>query len=267
MSNEKREFFFGRWDVEVQEIVEILISQSVPYSNFVFWGERLPDTQKYSEEILRAANEGKEPVLVKMDINDSAIPQDVTFIDCHAVDEGAAVGMEDSKIPAILRVLEMLNISPTRNDQLVAAYAFGGTAALNGDTNIPGIGLLAATQEEVSRVRSANACAEGICSQCSATRLEWSKLRRIEPHPDEVARIEIPYLGSLSSNHLAVRKNGEVSFEGSALFARIFHEIFPSGRLTHNQTGQGRVATWTNTSIELHRLCDFMERIIAKYWV
>ena len=148
-------FFLGGNDLEMTEIKKVLVSMGIPHlDKNLGWGAH---ASAYAEEITSSAKRGEIPVLVELDNefhsatewnsekNSVALPPNTVMIDHH--------GKRASEPAAILQVLKLLGLSPTRWQSLVAAHDSGGP---------PKLKLFGATPEEFEEICAASRAAQGI---------------------------------------------------------------------------------------------------------
>jgi hypothetical protein len=104
-------FFLGGVDAEMIRIAEVLKVAGVEtHDKKLTWGAA---ASAYAEEIQQAAKDGKAPVLVELKL-DIELPKIMVVIDHH--DDKAG------RLPAIIQVLNLLGIQPTRQDILIGAH-------------------------------------------------------------------------------------------------------------------------------------------------
>lgn len=112
-------FFLGGEDREMNEIKNILakVGQKV-FDKNLGWGAKV---SAYVEEIFQATEEDQIPVLVELEL-DIEIPKISVVIDHH--------GKRAGEPPAIIQVLSLLGIEPTRHQVLVGAWDTAGREGL-----------------------------------------------------------------------------------------------------------------------------------------
>lgn len=157
-----KNFFLGGNDLEMQEIKKILSENGVPFEDKnLCWGA---SASSYAEEIQKAIDNGFTPVLVELK-ND--ISEDL-FAKCLVVDHhDAYVGRPAS----VLQVLEMLNLQPTRQQQLIAA---------NDSGYIPAMLEMGASRSEVEEIRRMDWQAQGISEDLAAEAMKAYEEKKIE---------------------------------------------------------------------------------------
>ena len=134
--------FLGGIDAEMLAIADACREAGVAVCDkHLGWGAA---ASAYSEEIANAVSEGKQPVLVELNL-DIEVPANAIVVDHH--NENAA------RPASILQVLDLLGQQPNRYQQLIAANDCG---------YIPAMLALGATPEEVAAVRLADRAAQGI---------------------------------------------------------------------------------------------------------
>ena len=155
-------FFLGGNDLEMQEIKKILSENGVPFEDKnLCWGA---SASSYAEEIQQAIDNGFTPVLVELK-ND--ISEDL-FAKCLVVDHhDAYVGRPAS----VLQVLEMLNLQPTRQQQLIAA---------NDSGYIPAMLEMGASRSEVEEIRRMDWQAQGISEDLVAEAMKAYEEKEIK---------------------------------------------------------------------------------------
>ena len=140
--------FLGGIDAEMLAIAAACREAGVAVCDkHLGWGAA---ASAYSEEIANAVSEGKQPVLVELNL-DIEVPANAIVVDHHNENAGRQA--------SILQVLDLLGIEPTRYQQLVAANDCG---------YIPAMIALGATPEEVAAVRLADRAAQGITPEQEA---------------------------------------------------------------------------------------------------
>ena len=146
----KKIFFLGGNDLEMSEIKKILSENGVPFEDKnLRWGA---SASAYAEEIQKSIDNGFTPVLVELK-ND--ISEDL-FAKCLVVDHhDGFIGRPAS----VLQVLEMLNLQPTRRQQLIAA---------NDSGYIPAMLAMGASRQEVEEIRRMDWQAQGISEELIA---------------------------------------------------------------------------------------------------
>ena len=97
------------------------------------WGVSVSD---FSEEIAAAVSAGKTPVLVEM-VEDQPVPEGAIIVDHH--------NDRADRPAALLQVLDLLGLEPSRRQQLIAA---------NDAAYIPGMEMLGASDQEVREIRA-----------------------------------------------------------------------------------------------------------------
>ena len=157
-----KNFFLGGNDLEMQEIKKILSENGVPFEDKnLCWGA---SASSYAEEIQKAIDNGFTPVLVELK-ND--ISEDL-FAKCLVVDHhDAYVGRPAS----VLQVLEMLNLQPTRQQQLIAA---------NDSGYIPAMLEMGASRSEVEEIRRMDWQAQGISEDLVAEAMKAYEEKEIK---------------------------------------------------------------------------------------
>lgn len=157
-----KNFFLGGNDLEMQEIKKILSENGVPFEDKnLCWGA---SASAYAEEIKKAIDNGFTPVLVELK-ND--ISEDL-FAKCLVVDHhDAYVGRPAS----VLQVLEMLNLQPTRQQQLIAA---------NDSGYIPAMLEMGANRSEVEEIRRMDWNAQDISEDLVAEAMKAYEEKKIE---------------------------------------------------------------------------------------
>lgn len=134
-------FVLGGMDAEMITIREVLLSQGIQFCDkSLGWGASV---SAYKDEIAEAQASGREVVTVEL-ANDLNL-QGLTEVDHH--------GDHASEPAAILQVLSLLGLEPTRWQSLVAANDCG---------YIPAMMAMGATVEEVAAVRLLDRSAQGI---------------------------------------------------------------------------------------------------------
>ena len=111
-------FFLGGDDAEMRRIAKILEEAGVEYHDAgLNWGAK---ASAYGDTIAEVAKTGKTPVLVELEV-DCNLPKGTVIIDHH--------GDRSGEPPAIIQVLSLLGIEPSREDILTgamdAAFVFG----------------------------------------------------------------------------------------------------------------------------------------------
>lgn len=140
--------FCGGYDAEMVEIINICSKAGVEVvDKHLGWGAA---ASAYAEEIVKAVSEGKTPVLIELAL-DIELPAGTIVVDHHNENVG--------KPASILQVLDLLDIEPSREQQLIAA---------NDSGYIPAMLALGATADEVARVRLLDRSAQGITPEQEA---------------------------------------------------------------------------------------------------
>ncbi len=138
----------GGYDAEMLAIADACREAGVAVCDkHLGWGAA---ASAYTDEIAAAVSEGKQPVLVELNL-DIEVPANAIVIDHHNESSG--------KPASILQVLNLLGQQPSRYQQLVAANDCG---------YIPAMLALGATPEEVAAVRLADRAAQGITPEQEA---------------------------------------------------------------------------------------------------
>ncbi|GEM_PF-773146 len=112
-------FFLGSIDGEMEEIKKFLVS-----NNKNFFDKNLPQGAKasdYGDEISEVATTGEIPVLIELAI-DCNLPETVIIIDHH--------GDRAGEPPAIIQVLDLVGIEPTKDQIRVGAWDAAGREGL-----------------------------------------------------------------------------------------------------------------------------------------
>lgn len=140
--------FLGGIDAEMLAIADACREAGVAVCDkHLGWGAA---ASAYSEEIANAVSEGKQPVLVELNL-DIEVPANAIVVDHHNENAGRPA--------SILQVLDLLGQQPNRYQQLIAANDCG---------YIPAMLALGATPEEVAAVRLADRAAQGITPEQEA---------------------------------------------------------------------------------------------------
>ncbi len=153
-------FFLGGADAEMARIAEVLEKAGCEVRDAgLGWGAKASD---YGEqEFAAVAKTGKIPVLIELEV-DCDLPETAVVIDHH--------NDRVNEPPAILQVLDLLGVPPTRWDHIVAANDAGWFPGLAGTLEIPGTGFLSppATQEEVKKIRHEDSSLQGVTEDMMA---------------------------------------------------------------------------------------------------
>lgn len=156
----KYHFFLGGKDLEMLEIRKILEEHNIPFSDKgLDWGAA---ASAYGDEIAQVADQGFIPVLVELKV-DIDLPEGTKDVNHHddRSDEPAA----------ILQVVELLQMSPSRWQQLVAIN----------DVNFShGLLEFGATHTEIALVRAADRKAQGITDEQERQAEEAFKQLQVE---------------------------------------------------------------------------------------
>ncbi len=224
--------FLGGADTEMVRIAEVVREAGCEEVRDagLSWGTK---ASAYGDEIAEVAASGKIPILIELEI-DIDLPETAVVVDHH--------GDRAGEPPAILQVLDLLGIEPTRWDFLVAANDAGWYPGLAGIAEIPGMGFLSppATQEEMKKVRSGDYGLQGITPEMLAeidralaapvemigsirvVRMSHSKCGPIGDHfaiPAFANREPIP-------QYVVFSEDGETNFSGDGALCAELHEKF-----------------------------------------
>lgn len=158
----KKIFFLGGNDLEMSEIKKILSENGVPFEDKnLRWGA---SASAYAEEIQKSIDNGFTPVLVELK-ND--LSEDL-FAKCIVVDHhDGFIGRPAS----VLQVLDLLNLQPTRRQQLIAA---------NDSGYIPAMLAMGASRSEVEEIRRMDWQAQGISEELIAEAMKAYEEKKIE---------------------------------------------------------------------------------------
>ncbi len=150
-------FFLGGHDVEMIRIAEVVSGAGCEVRDAgLTWGAKASDYNK--DEFSTVVVEGKIPVLIELEL-DCEPPVEAVIVDHH--------NDRANEAPAILQVLDLLGVEPTRWDLIVGVNDAGWYPGLTGTARVPGIGYLSppASQEEMKKVRSGDYSLQGITSE------------------------------------------------------------------------------------------------------
>ncbi len=216
-------FFLGGADAEMVEIRKALEAAGAAYSDAgLGWGAK---ASAYGEEIVKAAAEGKTPVIVELEV-DVDLPSGTVNVDHH--------GDRSSEPAALLQVLSLLGREPSRWQALVAANDSGW---------FPGLKAAGATPEEMAAVRAAERSAQGITpeQEAEAERAlhapveEIGNIRIIRMSHSKTAPIgDALAVAAIAAGEeipafLVFSEDGEVNFSGSGDLAQALNEKFTGG--------------------------------------
>ncbi len=225
-------FFLGGADTEMSRISDVLAETGCEVRDAnLGWGAR---ASAYGEDDFAAvAAEGKTPVLIELEI-DCKLPEMAIVVDHH--NERA------DEPPAILQVLNLISIAPTRLDYLVAANDAGWFPGLVGDADIPGMGRLEppATEKEMKLVRGGDYTLQGITNEMlveidraldapvemiGPVRVIRMSHSKTGPIGDALA---IPAFakGELVPQYIVFSEDGEINFSGDGALCTALHEKF-----------------------------------------
>jgi hypothetical protein len=139
--------FLGGRDLEMETIREAVLcnGQASLHDKRLGWDNS--KASAYEEEIGTAVRSGFTPVTVELE-PDTELPDGTILIDHH--------GKRSGEPASLLQVLELLNIEPTREHQLIAA---------NDSGYIPAMQKMGATQTEIDNIRAADRKAQGVTRQ------------------------------------------------------------------------------------------------------
>ncbi len=245
----KLNLFLGGADTEMTRIAEIANEAGCKlWDAGLSWGAK---ASAYGDQFAKVVADGKIPVLIELEV-DCDLPETVIVIDHH--------NDRADEAPAILQVLELLGIEPTRWDYLVAANDAGWYPGLAGNAEIPGMGFLnpPASEQEMKKVRSGDYGLQGITDKMLSEidralaapvemigsvrviRMEHSKCGPIGDHfaiPAFAKGEEIP-------QYVVFSADGETNFSGDGAVCTKLHKKFEgwSGGAGLGKTGG--IAFW-----------------------
>lgn len=146
-NNSNMVVFLGGMDAEMITIREVLSSQGIPFCDkSLGWGASV---SAYQAEIAEAQLSGREVVTIELS-NDLGL-SGLLEVDHH--------GDRSSEPAAILQVLALLGMEPTREQELIAA---------NDNGYIPAMMAMGATAVEIAAVRLLDRSAQGITPEMEA---------------------------------------------------------------------------------------------------
>lgn len=223
-------FILGGTDLEMQEIAKIL-----RVKNQTFFDKRLGWSAKasaYFAEISKVVSSGTDYVLVLVELGvDIELPTNSIIIDHH--------GDRAGEPASVIQVLNLLNETPTRWQQLVAADDSGGP-----------VGLIAfgATPEEFKNIRDAGRAAQGItpeqeaaAEQAVARAERFGNLVVVRCAHSTCATITdrlFPLWKDGLENVLILSDDGESNYFGDVRVRRALHDTY-GGWIGGNPNGNG----------------------------
>jgi hypothetical protein len=138
-------FFLGGYDLEMVTIRDLLRHEGAQFhDNKLAWGAK---TSAYGDAIVKVTHDNWVPVLIELEI-DTEIPPEAVVVDHH--------GNRFAEPASLLQVIKLLELTPSRNDLLVASNDCG---------YIPAMQKMGATAEEISRIRLADRAAQGVTQE------------------------------------------------------------------------------------------------------
>ncbi len=150
-------FLLGGYDLEMLEIKRVLDTHKIKYyDENLSWGARLSD---YTHKLNRFTT--YYAIELKIDISGY---ENINIIDHH----GTAHNHKES---SLLQILKLLNITPTRDQQLIAA---------NDARYIKGMQCIGATDAEIASIRKRDKEAQGISEEEEYKGREDAKLREVK---------------------------------------------------------------------------------------
>lgn len=139
----KKHFLLGGYDLEMQEIEQLLIEHNCSYSNASLNWQNAHLSQ-YAPEISQFSNSGIKIYGIEL-FEDITPPPNYIRIDHH--------NDFSNRPSSLIQVAELLNITLSRHQQLVAANDVG---------YIPAMMSLGASNEEINTIRRADRHAQGV---------------------------------------------------------------------------------------------------------
>ena len=205
-------FFLGGIDAEMNEIENVLKLHNMEfYNKNLGWGAA---ASAYNEEIDKEIKNGKVPVLVEL-IPDITLSEGIILVDHH--------GDQAYKKASILQVLDLLNLEPTRWQQLIAA---------NDSGYIPGMIRINASEEEIAAVRLADRSAQGITpeqeemAEVAISNREEEGLLTVCHLPHSKCATVTDRMFGQYDNLLILSEDGEVNFFGDGALCATLKERF-----------------------------------------
>lgn len=222
---EKLVFFLGGNDAEMVEILKVLTQVGAEVNNSgLGWGAH---ASSYAAEIAKASAEGKKIVLVELDNTHApktdwseekvavVLPKETIVVDHH--------GNRANEPASILQVLNLLDLAPTRWQQLIAA---------NDSGYIPSLTAMGATAEEIAAVRLADRFAQGITPEQEASaeaaiagRKADGRLTVVNLPHSKCATVTDRLFGQYDQL-LILSGDGEVNFYGDGMLCAVLKERF-----------------------------------------
>ena len=143
INKEKKVFFLGGSDLEMQSIKELLEQEAISYvDKELRWGAKLSSYQKELDEF-------KEHTIYGIElIEDISPPKNYHKIDHH--------NASSHKPSSLFQVLELLGKKPTREQELISANDVGHIEAMK---------CMGATQEEIARIREKDRQMQGLTAK------------------------------------------------------------------------------------------------------
>lgn len=205
-------FFLGGTDAEMVEISKVLEFAGAEVVNAnLGWGAA---ASAYSTEIVAVVAAGKTPVLIEL-VTDISLPDECILVDHH--------GERADEKASILQVLDLLDLEPTRWQQLIAA---------NDSAYIPGMIAIDATPEEIDTVRLADRSAQGItleqeevAEEAIAERKVYGRLTIIRLSHSKCATVT-DRLFNQYDQLLILSDDGEANFYGDGFLCQSLKEKF-----------------------------------------
>jgi hypothetical protein len=248
----KFKFFLGGDDAEMRRIAEVLTEAGIDIIDAgLSWGAK---ASMYGTAAFEAAVEGGlTPVLVEL-VVDCNVPLGTIVIDHH--------GEKSSEPASLLQVLDLVKITPSRWDMIVAANDAGWYPCLMGWADVPGLGRLdpPATPQELRAIRGAEArlsidMVEEIDRALTAPVEMIGALRIVRMAHSKTGlvgdRLAIAAIEAGASSpadfpaYLVFSDDGEVNFSGDGQLAAELHATFPGGWAGGSGLGRvGETAFW-----------------------
>lgn len=145
-------FFLGGYDLEMLRIKDILsLHKHELFDKCLDWGAK---ASAYEQEIAKAAEHGKVPVLIELEL-DIPVPPSAIVIDHH--------GDRSTEPASLVQVMRLIDLVPLPWDMFIAANDVG---------YIPAMKALGASDVEVQAIRTADRRAQGVTKEMEQQAVE-----------------------------------------------------------------------------------------------